>query len=264
MLEKAVMRRFFLSDSIRSDDRVILTGAEARHIASVCRLKAGHKVELFDGEGNVYTTVLETVDKNSVTLVIEEARFEITVEQSPLTLAQGLLKGKKMDLVIQKATELGVHTFLPLESRYCENQGARNRQLERWQRISIEACKQCHRTAPMRILPVTPLAQADFSIFRHRLVAYEDEKISALPQHLSKQPGAICLVLGPEGGLHAEDLHVLQQWNFTVFSLGRLILRAETAALAATAIVRYLSGGLEPVDRQLSTDHPSPEMENLV
>ncbi|NLX19100.1 MAG: 16S rRNA (uracil(1498)-N(3))-methyltransferase [Desulfobulbus sp.] len=258
------MRRFFLTDKIRPDGRVVLTGAEARHITSVCRLKFGQRIELFDGKGNVYTAVLETAAKNSVTLVIDERRVEISPERFPLTLAQSLLKGKKMDLVVQKATELGVHALLPLESRYCENHGPHTRLLERWHRIVIEACKQCRRTRPMRILPVTDLAHADFSSFRHRLVAYEHEKMFALSKHFSEQPGPVCLVLGPEGGLHAEDLHTLQQWNFTVFSLGPLILRAETAAVVATAIVRYLSGGFDPVNSPLTVDQSSGGPEDCV
>ena len=241
------MRRFFLPDNGRSGDRVVLTGAEARHIASVLRFRPGQTVELFDGQGSVHTAMLETVDKNLVVLTITATRIEARGELFPLTLAQCLLKGKKMDLVVQKATELGVHAFLPVVSRYCENQGERSQQLERWQRIMIEACKQCHRAAPMRIMPVTSLAQADFSAFRHRLVAWEEEREARLPDRLAGQPGAICLVLGPEGGLHADDLRVLRQWDCTTFSLGPLILRGETAALAATAIIRYLSGGLEPV-----------------
>jgi 16S rRNA (uracil1498-N3)-methyltransferase len=100
------MRRFFLSDTVCAGDRVILTGTEARHIGSVLRLKPGHKVELFDGKGNVHTAVLESMDKSRVTLAIEASRMETSGGQFPLTLAQCLLKGKKMDLLVQKATEL--------------------------------------------------------------------------------------------------------------------------------------------------------------
>ena len=151
-----------------------------------------------------------------------------------------------MDFLIQKATELGIHTFLPVVSKYCENHGDRQHQEERWQRIMIEACKQCHRASPMRISPAVSLDSADFSSFSHRLAAWEQEKHTALPNSFADQPGAICLFLGPEGGLHADDLHVLQHWNFTTFSLGASILRGETAALAAMSIIQYLTGTLQP------------------
>lgn len=251
------MRRFFFPDPVCVGDRVVLTGAEARHIGSVLRLKPGHKVELFDGKGGVHAAVLEEVDKNRVTLAIETSRMETHGLHFPLTLAQCLLKGKKMDLLVQKATELGVHAFLPVVSRYCENQGERNQQLERWQRIMIEACKQCHRATPMAILPITTIAQADFTSFRHRLIAWEGERATALPTQFAEQPGTVCLLLGPEGGFHGDDLQIARQWDFTAFSLGPLILRGETAALAATSIIRYLSGGLQPIGSQPA--HPGTE-----
>jgi 16S rRNA (uracil1498-N3)-methyltransferase len=240
------MRRFFLPDTVVVGDRVTLTGTEARHIGSVLRLKPGNKVELFDGKGNVHTARLESMDKNRVFLDVEASRVETIGDRFPLTLVQCLLKGKKMDLLVQKATELGVHAFLPVVSRYCENQGERSQQLERWQRIMIEACKQCHRATPMAVMPITPLAQTDFASFRHRLIAWEEERATALPNQFAEQPGPICLLLGPEGGFHVDDLQIARQSNFTTFSLGPLILRGETAALAATSIIRYLSGGLQP------------------
>ena len=237
----------FFSPHSRVGDHIELAGPEARHIASVLRLKPGLTVEFFDGQGTVYTAILEKTAKNQVTANITELWQECVATPSPLTLAQCLLKGKKMDLLVQKATELGVQAFLPVASRYCENHGDRDHQAERWQRIMIEACKQSHRTAPMTIFPVAPLNQADFSPFSHRLAAWEEERHAALPATFIHKPGGICLLLGPEGGLHAEDLDVLRQRNFTTFSLGPKILRGETAALAAMAIVQYLAGALQPV-----------------
>lgn len=240
------MRRFFLPAHARTDDRITLTGPEARHIASVLRLRPGQAVEFFDGLGGVYAAVLQTADKNQVTATITGTRQEDMIVRSPLTLAQCLLKGKKMDLLVQKATELGVQAFQPVVSRYCENHGDRDHQEERWRRIMIEACKQSHRTLPMTILPATALAQIDFVPFVHRLAAWEEEQLAPLPTNFADHPGPICLLLGPEGGLHADDLQVLRQAEFTTFSLGPRTLRGETAALAAVSIVQYLAGALQP------------------
>lgn len=240
------MRRFFLQQGARSADLIVITGAEARHITSVLRLKPGRTVEFFDGKGAVYSAVFETTEKDRVLARIIAVRQEEDALASPLTLAQCLLKGKKMDFLVQKATELGVQTFLPVESKYCENHGDRHHQEERWQRIMIEACKQCHRAAPMRIAPVAALDQVDFSACTHRLAAWEQERATALPTSFVDQPGAICLFLGPEGGLHNEDLQILQDRQFTTFSLGPRILRAETASLAALSIIQYLAGTLQP------------------
>ena len=241
------MRRFYLPpDILPAADCIEVTGAEARHITAVLRLKPGQVVEFFDGRGTVFAAVLEKTDKERVLARITAVRQEEEHAASPLIVAQCLLKGKKMDLLIQKATELGVHTFLPLVSKYCENHGDRRHQEERWQRIMIEACKQCHRAAPMRIAPVESLERADFSTCSHRLAAWEQEQSAALPTAFLDHPGALCLFLGPEGGLHEEDLQILRQWHFTTFSLGPRILRGETAALAAIAIVQYLTGALQP------------------
>jgi len=214
-------------------------------MAMVLRLKSGQTVEFFDGNGSVHTAVLKVVDKHRVVAEVVETRWEEEILQSPLTLAQCLLKGKKMDLLVQKATELGVQTFQPLISQYCENRGERN-PVERWQRIMIEACKQCHRTTPMTIAPVTPIGEADFSAFDYRLVAWEEEQSAPLPTDFIGQPGSICLLLGSEGGLHGTEIAALQQQGFSAFSLGPRILRGETAALAAVSIVQYLSGALRP------------------
>ncbi len=251
------MRRFYLQHGAISADLVEITGAEARHITSVLRLKPGQSVEFFDGKGGIFSAVLKTTEKCRVTATITSVRLDSSPPPFPLTIAQSLLKGKKMDFLIQKATELGVHTFLPLVSKYCENHGDRQRQDERWQRIMIEACKQCQRPSPMNLQPVTPLEGADFSSFSHRLAAWEEEKYAALPISFDI-PGPVCLVLGPEGGLHAEDMRVLHQWQFTTFSLGSRILRGETAALAAMSIIQYHTGTLQPaataVAERIETD----------
>lgn len=214
-------------------------------MVTVLRLRPGQTVEFFDGQGTVLTATLQATDKHMVTALVTERRCEQQHDPVPLTLAQCLLKGKKMDLLVQKATELGVHSFLPIVSRYCDNRGERD-PLERWQRIMIEACKQCHRATPMTIMPVTALDHADFASFSHRLVAWEGEQSAPLPTSFIDAPGPLCLLLGPEGGLQAEEIESLMQLQFIPFSLGPRILRGETAALAATAIVQYLSGSLRP------------------
>lgn len=249
------MRRFYLQHGEISADLVEISGAEARHITSVLRLKPGQSVEFFDGKGSIFSAVLKTTGKDLVTAAITAVRQDFSTSAFPLTVAQALLKGKKMDFLIQKATELGVHTFLPLVSKYCENHGDRQRQDERWQRIMIEACKQCQRSTPMTIKPAAALDSIDFSIFSHRLAAWEEEKNTALPGDLAATPGPLCLFLGPEGGLHAEDLDILRQWRFTTFSLGPRILRGETAALAAMSIIQYLTGTLQPASTDAADRH---------
>jgi 16S rRNA (uracil1498-N3)-methyltransferase len=98
----------------------------------------------------------------------------------------------------------------------------------------------------MELAPVTLIEQADFSAYAHRLVAWEAEKSAPLPTDFIDQPGPLCLLLGPEGGLHPAEIVNLEQQRFSSFSLGPRILRGETASLAAVSIVQYLSGALKP------------------
>lgn len=240
------MRRFYISSKPIPGEQIRISGQEARHITSVLRLTGGATVECFDNSGTIYTAVLEQTNKHEVLARIQHIRIDTRQEAAPLTLAQALLKGKKMDFLIQKSTELGVDTFLPLTTRYCENKGQRQRQSERWQKIMIEACKQSHRTRPMNILEVTPLELADFSTYTNRLVAWEEDTSHPPRNLLTQNPGSNCLIIGPEGGIQAEEINLLIGQGFTSFSLGKATLRAETAAIVATTLVQYLSGNLYP------------------
>lgn len=244
------MRRFYLPAEYMPTDGLglfFLQGQQARHIAQVLRLRPGDMVEFFDGSGRVLRACLHEVGHAQVRAELVESWKEEVPAHPPLFLAQAILKGKKMDLLVQKATELGVQQFIPVVSRYCEARSTRESALERWQRIVIEACKQCKRPIPMQIAEPIATDQLDFSPFAHKLLAWEEEKEQPLPANfLRENPGPICLFLGPEGGLHADEVHSLRAQGFLSFSLGKKVLRAETATLAAISIVQYLSGALRP------------------
>ena len=164
----------------------------------------------------------------------------------PLFLAQAMLKGKKMDLLVQKATELGVHAFQPLLTRFCAKRKQGERQGKRWQRIMLEACKQCGRPLPMQIHE--PVALDDFSppARADLVLPWEDEQTRPLSRQLLQGNGPVCILIGPEGGFHPAEVDTARSLGFTTISLGPRILRAETAALTCTGIVPYLCGELSP------------------
>ena len=242
------MRRFFLpSLPDGAHDSLELTGPEARHLAQVLRLQPGDEVEFFDGAGRLVHARLEAVAAGRVTARALECRREEPDAAPRLVLAQALLKGKKMDFLAQKANELGVDALLPLVTRFCERRDEGAAATARRGRIVIESCKQCGRALPMRLAEPVALAEADFSWAALRLFAWEGERAASLPEaEIRDTPGPICLVIGPEGGLHADEATLLRDRGFRVFSLGPLVLRAETAALAAIAVIRHLSGALGP------------------
>lgn len=238
------MRRFFVHPDAIHDDRAVLPDVESHHIATVLRLEPGSGVELFDGTGVIYQGTIETVARRSVAVRIR-AVFRPPAAAAPdIILLQSLLKGKKMDLVVQKATELGIHTLQPLRTRYCEGQSHPQRQLDRWIRIMLEACKQCRREKPMQIAGAVEFASMPVAAASSRLMFWEGETaVSLQPDHLILT-GPICLLLGPEGGFHTREIDLARKMGFQTVSLGGYVLRAETASFAAMAIVRYLAGGL--------------------
>ncbi|MCI5120952.1 MAG: 16S rRNA (uracil(1498)-N(3))-methyltransferase [Candidatus Electrothrix sp. AUS4] len=236
------MRRFFYDPVIQDEEELILiTGPEAHHIRNVLRMQVGDGAELFDGKGAVVSGEITRISAKEVVFQVL-SRQDASDSGVPLTLAQAVLKGKKMDLLVQKATELGVHTFLPVITRYCEHPGKAGQQLERWQRIMLEACKQCRRPIPMQICAPVALKEIPFPEEGHRVMPWENEAgrpFSALDLG-NGQP--VLVLVGPEGGFHPAEVAYTKEVGFKTVSLGSRILRAETAALAAVVLAQQGMG----------------------
>ncbi len=234
------MRRFFVRADQVNGDIVTLTGCEAHHISSVLRMRTGQVVEFFDAAGTVYQTEITSLTTRALQGKIIYRFVDRISEQFPLTLAQGILKGKKMDMVVQKATELGVDSLLPVISRYCVAGKNIERRLNRWQRIVTQACKQSGRSVPMTIEPIVRLEELVVTDYSYRLCCWENEKEALLTPDYLCSAGKILLLIGPEGGLHEQEIQRIREMNFYIINLGRHVLRAETASLAAVSIVQYL------------------------
>ncbi len=239
------MRRFFFDPGQERDGRILVTGSEARHLTTVLRIQPGTEVELYDGRGGIVRGEVEQLDSRRVSIRIL-SRTSRPDTDIPLTLLQAMLKGKKMEFLIQKATELGVHTFVPLTTRYCEKQTGSERQNVRWQRIMLEACKQCGRPVPMQIAPPILLEQLPPGDGSNRIMPWEDEPTRPLAPVLVRDHRPTLLLIGPEGGFHPDEVSMAREQGFSTISLGPRILRAETAALAAVSIIQYHNHVLEP------------------
>ena len=240
------MRRFFYTPQPAEEhDTICITGSEARHMATVLRLQENTEIELYDGKGGaVLGKILQVSGREVVITVISRTLHDDS--GIPLTLVQAMLKGKKMDLLIQKATELGVQTFRPVASRFCEKKNHNTRTAQRWQRIMLEACKQCGRPIPMQIAPPAALHSLQPVDNCNLIMPWEDEDSRPLSPALLKNNLPTILLIGPEGGFHQDEVTFARGLGFSTVSLGPRILRAETAALTATAIVQYLSQNLNP------------------
>ena len=243
------MHCFFIDPDQIQNDFIVVTGSEARHISGALRMAPGSEVELFDGKGCRLRGVITEISPGKVRVNIVDRRTE-PLPKTPLILAQAMLKGKKMDFLIQKATELGVHSFQPLLTRFCEKKKHNSRQAERWQRIMLEACKQCGRALPMEICEPLTLDCCEFDQESSLLMPWENEKSRRLSPALLRRNHPVWLLIGPEGGFHDSEAALARKLGFTTVSLGSRILRAETAALTCTSIVQYLSGALDPPELQ--------------
>lgn len=236
------MRRFLIEPLHDSQKTTHLGKEESRHIRKVLRLKKGDSIELFDGQGMVYQATITVIDK------LVEASINAGMKSTPplprLHLHLGLLKGKKMDFIVQKATELGVHVIHPFTSEFTEVRPPNNLKKERWHKISLEACKQCGRNWPLIIIEPAPLADhlqalpADGA----SVLFWEDEQKQdpsdiALPKDLPD----LHLFIGPEGGFSPAEV-TLCQGRMATISLGPLTLRAETAVITALSLALFLAG----------------------
>lgn len=240
------MRRFFFNPKEQDGQTIVLPQEESHHIKTVLRLKIGDELELMDGGGTIYSGRITGFGKRT-RVEITGQREERQESATPLWVGQGLIKSKKMDLIIQKCTELGVQRFIPFISSRCQGRfdGAQlQKKLERWQRISEEACKQCGRARMMEIafpLTLQELLDFDFGEIREmKLLFWEEErgrKIKDLETFTEYE--RIHILFGPEGGITSDECRMAQEAGWQSVSLGSRILRAETAVLAAVSIIQH-------------------------
>lgn len=245
------MRRFFFDPNLRNGDRVFLSEEESRHISKVLRLKAGDTIELLDGLGAVFRAIITTTGRQVEADIEEIVTRQVSVGK-PIWVWQAILKGEKMDTVVQKCTELGITGMIPFQSSRCQgkfDQTQGRKKHQRWQRIGLEACKQCLRFYKIDIDAPTTYSLSlekktgDDSIMR--LLFWEEEKTTNLRDIQDiNQAGALALMLGPEGGFTHEEIEQARQAGWRTVSLGDRVLRAETATISAVSIVQYLAGNL--------------------
>lgn len=238
------MRRFFAPLENSFDDKITLDADETRHLRDVLRLKIGDEISVFDGEGNEYLCRIEKIGKKqTVAHLIRE--IEPAVPESPLhlTLASVVIPGDKYDLIVQKAVELGVVSFVPLASVRSEIKlKDLPKKLTRWRRIALDAAKQCGRARLMEI--VEPQNVTEFVKDQPRpddaKILFSERDGSKLPD--LKKVESMIAVIGPKGGWDDIELEAARRAGYSIVTLGGRIMRAETAAIALTAILQHNFG----------------------
>lgn len=255
-LQNMSRRRFYAPPSAFTSNResVTLASDEVRHLRDVLRLKEGDEVYVFDGEGKEFHCRVEESRRDTASLkIISEAAPPRPESSLKLQLAVALLKGEKFDLVVQKATELGVVRIVPVTTRFAdirlrdERDGAKR--VTRWQRIALEAAKQSGRAVvPEVISPVAfeSLVQAAVSDNAIGLMFSERDgkSLFEVGKNLPARLTSLTALVGPEGGWANEELTLAFEAAWTIVTLGGRTLRAETAAIAVTVLLQHLFGDL--------------------
>ena len=238
------MRRFYSPPETFTGQAIRLGADEAHHLRDVVRRRSGDEVSVFDGEGREFVCVIRSIERSSAELeIVREIEPRSPESPARITLAAAMLKADKFELVIQKAVELGVAELVPLITDRCEaNTKHAEKRMVRWQRIILDASKQCGRATLMKIgEPVkfqTMLAAGDNTetvLFAER----DGERLGDGGRNVIRT-----VVIGPEGGWSDAEIDAARATGCRIITLGGRILRAETAAIAITAIVQNLFGDI--------------------
>ena len=237
--------RIYTDQPLRPGREVVLPEQAGEHVARVLRLERGHPLILFNGDGHEYDASLAALAKRSVTAAVTAIRSVDREAPLPLTLAQGIARGEKMDWILQKATELGVARIVPIITERTEvklDEERAERRLAHWTSVVAGACEQSGRTRLPALEPPQRLdrwlgALGEAGL---RLALLPDGEIHL--RQLPQMENGATLVVGPEGGLSDNDVALLAQTGFGGLRLGPRILRTETAGIAALAALQAVFG----------------------
>ncbi|CAM3710413.1 16S rRNA (uracil(1498)-N(3))-methyltransferase [Rahnella bruchi] len=238
--------RIYHPETLTAHSEIALSEDAANHVGRVLRMQPGQAIQLFDGSNQVFEASITQVDKKSVRVSLSEGVLSDNESPLNLHLGQVISRGEKMEFTIQKSIELGVNTITPLFSERCgvKLDGERlEKKLQQWQKIAIAACEQCGRNRIPEIRPAMQLeawcAEQDDSL-KLNLHPRASHSINTLPLPVSH----VRLLIGPEGGLSADEIAMTSGYGFTDILLGPRVLRTETTALTAITALQVRFGDL--------------------
>jgi 16S rRNA (uracil1498-N3)-methyltransferase len=245
------MARFFVPRERIGNETGFVSGQELEHLRKVLRLRPGDRVTLFDDEGWEHEGIIRSYHARSGEIAILNSYQPGRESSLEITLAQAMSKGEKMDLVVEKATELGVRTIVPfLSSRSVPILDGKKIELrrERWRKIALSATKQSGRTRMPEIYDLLDFGELVCRPWpcELRLLFWENESPQGLARIREEKSrlGSVLLAVGPEGGFSSEEASEAVRHGFQSISLGKRVLRSETAALAALSVVQFLWGDM--------------------
>ncbi len=219
----------------------------ANHVGRVLRMQAGDKLVLFDGSNHVYDAQITQISKKRVEVDILQHQWDDRESPLKIHLGQVISRGERMEFTIQKSVELGVHVITPLWSERCGvklDADRLEKKIQQWQKIAIAACEQCGRNVVPEIRPMMKLqdwcAEKDgaLKLNLHPRAQYSIRTLPDIPA------AGVCLLIGSEGGLSAQEIAQTEQQDFIEVLLGKRVLRTETASLAAITALQICFGDL--------------------
>lgn len=241
------MPRFFTNDI--TEEKVLITSDDARHIKKSLRMKIGDEIEICDGKGEDYHCRISSLSDDLVEAEILSKKPSETETKFKLSLFQGSPKGDKMELIIQKATELGAYEIIPFISEFCvsrPDEKSAAKKTVRYNKIALEAAKQSRRS----IIPKV-LGQISFKELLERLKEFDlvlffyenaEKSLKEALEGFQFEGKSVAVVVGSEGGFSLEEVNALNEMGVFSLSLGKRILRCETAPLAAISAVNFSAG----------------------
>jgi 16S rRNA (uracil1498-N3)-methyltransferase len=238
-------RRFFVQNAHEAGEVVAIYGSDAHKITNVLRLRDGDLIEVVDSRGIVFSAMLETAD--GALRARLSAPSKIPTPSVAIDVAQAIPKGQKMDFVVEKLSELGVRTLIPLESERTLVHDVGSAKLERWQRLARSAAQQSGRSNVLIIEDPTPLMclYGRFESYDAVLFLWEvaeQRPLRELLPGIVGQAKSLLVIVGPEGGFSHAESEGARASGAHLLSLGHRILRTETAAMAIVAILDYIIG----------------------
>ncbi|CCZ18509.1 ribosomal RNA small subunit methyltransferase E [Clostridium sp. CAG:780] len=241
------MSKFFVKENQINNDKIHILGEDVNHIANVLRMKKEDEVQICNQEtGENYITKIISFSKDKIECEIVKKIIETVESNVDITLFQGIPKFDKMELIIQKNTEVGVKKIVPvlMERTVVKlDEKTANKKIERWQKIAEVAAKQSMRDIIPEIENIIKLQDITKQDYDEVLVAYENEEKNMLKQELKKLQGKdrykIAIVIGPEGGISEKEREILKNMGASFVSLGKRILRTETAGIVMSGNIMY-------------------------
>lgn len=245
------MSRFYIKPENVKDGKIFVDSEEAHHILDVMRLKEKNEVTAFDGKGHEYRGIISKVAKKSLEINIIDTSTRKSAQRFAITLAQALPRKEKMDYIIEKATELGVGSIIPMNTKRTvvrpDSKKIKSK-IDRWERIAREAAKQCGRVSLVKIDEnldfeevIKKAGSYDLAVMPSTEYTEKESNKKILENFKGKN---ILVIIGPEGGFDPSEVGLARKNNVSLVSLGENTLKCDTAALTTLAIINYALGDI--------------------